>query len=135
MVVPGRFSSLHGDIFDVEAAAALFQPGISFSTLAGQWHLANFAESRGGFTEPSGRLRYRSWDLAAAFDALFPAPTYPLRPDSTDGSDYARGGILRGGSGTYLRVVQGPDGAAVALGLSVKHSGAVQPRYAVVRLR
>ncbi|MDZ4864852.1 MAG: hypothetical protein SGJ01_15595 [Gemmatimonadota bacterium] len=130
---PGGLTTTGGQ--NVVAAAALFQPGISFSTLVGQWHLANFAESRGGFTEPSGRLGYRSWDLAAAFDALFPAPTYPLRPDSTDGSDYASGGILRGGSGVYLRIVQGTSGAAVALGLDIRNSGAVQPRYAVVRLR
>lgn len=130
---PGGLTTTGGQ--NVLAAVASFQPGISFSTLVGQWHLANYAESRGGFTDPSGRLRYRSWDLAAAFDALFPAPTYPLLPDSADGSDYARGGILRGGSGAYLRVVQGPDGAAVALGLSVKNSGGVEPRYAVVRLR
>jgi len=130
---PGGLTTTGGQ--NVVAAAALFQPGISLSILVGQWHLANFAESRGGFTEPSGRLGYRSWDLAAAFDALFPAPTYPLRPDSTDGSDYASGGILRGGSGVYLRIVQGTSGAAVALGLDIRNSGAVQPRYAVVRLR
>lgn len=130
---PGGLTTTGGQ--NAAAAGVLFQPGVSFATLVSQWHLANFAESRSGFTEPSGRLRYRSWDLAAAFDALFPAPTYPLRPDSTDGSGYASGGILQGGSGAYLRVVQVAGGAPVALGLGVKNSGAVLPRYAVVRLR
>jgi hypothetical protein len=116
------------------AAAVLFQPGVGFSTLVSQWHLANFAENRAGFTEPTGRLRYRSWNLAAAIDVFAPGP-YPLRPDSVDGSGYATSGTLRGGSGAYLRVVQGAGGAPVALGLRVNNSGAVAPRYAVVRLR
>jgi hypothetical protein len=130
---PGGLTTTGGQ--NAVAAAVLFQPGINFTTLVSQWHLANYAEGRSGFTEPSGRLRYRSWDLAAAFNSLFPAPAYPLRPDSTSGSDYAQGGILRGGSGVHVRIVQPPGGAPVALGLSVKNSGAVQPRYAVVRLR
>jgi hypothetical protein len=116
------------------AAAVLFQPGVGFSTLVSQWHMANFAENRAGFTEPTGRLRYRSWNLAAAIDVFAPGP-YPLRPDSVDGSGYATSGTLRGGSGAYLRVVQGAGGAPVALGLRVNNSGAVAPRYAVVRLR
>lgn len=37
-----------------------------------------------GFTEPSGRLRFKSWNLAVAFDQVFPGP-YPLFPDSTAG--------------------------------------------------
>ena len=87
-----------------------------------------------GFTEPSGRLRFRSWDLVAAFDQVIPGP-YPLFPDSTSGPGYAGAGTLRGGSGTYVRVVQSSSAAAVALGLSVENAGAVQPRYAVLRIR
>ncbi|MEO8636334.1 MAG: hypothetical protein ABI587_13760 [Gemmatimonadales bacterium] len=119
---------------NVVSAAALFQSGVTFTTLLSQWHLANYAESRSGFTDPSGRLQYRSWDLAATFSTLFVFP-YPLRPDSIDGSAYLATGTLRGGSGVYLRVVQDPNGPPVALGLTVNNSGAVQPRYAVVRLR
>lgn len=118
----------------VVAAAQLFQPGVSFATLAGQFHLANGAEVVPGFTEPSGRLRFRSWDLVAAFDQVIPGP-YPLFPDSTSGPGYAGAGTLRGGSGTYVRVVQSGSAAAVALGLSVENAGAVQPRYAVLRIR
>ena len=129
---PAGLSTVGGQ--NAAASAVLFQPGVSFATLVSQWHLANYAEDLPGFTEPSGRLRYKSWDFAAAFDARFFFP-YPLQPDSSSGVSYARGGILRGGSGVYLRIVQGTSGAAVALGLDIRNSGAVQPRYAVVRLR
>ncbi|MBP6669218.1 MAG: hypothetical protein KA180_07205 [Gemmatimonadales bacterium] len=118
----------------VVAAAQLFQPGITFATLAGQFHLANGGEAVTGFTEPSGRLRFKSWNLAVAFDQVFPGP-YPLFPDSTAGPGYAGAGTLRGGSGTYVRVVQPGDAAAVALSLSVENAGAVQPHYAVLRIR
>ena len=107
---------------------------VSFATLVSQWHLANYVEDLPAFLEPSGRLRYKSWDFAAAFDARFFFP-YPLQPDSVDATGYSASGTLRGGSGAYLRVVQGADGAPVALGLNVRNSGAVSPRYAVVRLR
>lgn len=116
------------------AAAQLFQPGVSFATLAGQFHLANGGEAVAGFTEPTGRLRFKSWNLAAAFNQVFPGP-YPLFPDSTAGPGYAVAGTLRGGSGTYVRVVQPGSAAAVALSLSVENAGAVLPHYAVLRIR
>lgn len=116
------------------AAAQLFQPGVTFATLAGQFHLANGAEPVPGFTEPSGRLRFKSWDLPAAFDQVFPGP-YPLFPDSTAGPGYAAAGTLRGGSGSYVRVVQPGNAGAVALSLAVENAGAVLPRYAVLRIR
>lgn len=119
---------------NVAQAAQLFQGGVTFPTLLGQWHLANWAEQVAGFGEPSARLRYKSWDLQVAFDQLFPGP-YPLFPDSTAGSGYQTSGTLRGGSGRYLRVVQPASGAAVALGLSTANTAALAPRYAVVRLR
>jgi hypothetical protein len=119
---------------NVTQAAQLFQAGVTFPTLLGQWHLANWTEQVAGFTEPSGRLRYRSWDLQSAFDQLFPGP-YPLFPDSTAGASYQASGTLRGGTGRYVRVVQPANGAAVAIGLVTGNTGPLAPRYAVVRVR
>ena len=56
-------------------------------------------------------------------------------PDSTSGRHYERSGTLRGGSGTYLRVVQPPGGGPVAVSLTAGNTGEVEPRFAVLRLR
>jgi hypothetical protein len=119
---------------NAEAAAQLFQPGVTFPTLVGQWHLANYIEKLPGFTEPSGRLRYKSWNLVNAFQQVAPGP-YPLRPDSTDAVSYRASGTLLAGSGKYVRVVQPAGGPAVAMGLTTKNTAAVTPRLAVVRIR
>jgi hypothetical protein len=119
---------------NVAAAAAVFQPSVSFATLVGEWHLANYAEALSGFTEASGRLRYKSWDLAGAIDQLQPGP-YPLQPDSTSGPGYLRTGTLRGGSGAYVRVVRPSGGPPVAVALSTGNAATVMPRLAVVRIR
>jgi len=119
---------------NVAQAGQLFQAGVTFPALAGEWHLANWTEQVSGFSEPSGRLRYKSWDLLAVFDQLIPGP-YPLFPDSTAGSSYQVTGTLRGGSGRYVRVVQPANGAGVAVGLTTGSAAALAPRYAVVRLR
>ncbi len=129
---PGGLALTGGS--NVVQAAQLFQGGVNLATLLGQWHLANWAEQVAGFTEPSARLRYKSWDLQAAFGQLFPGP-YPLFPDSTAGTAYQVSGTLRGGSGRYLRVVQAVNDEGVALGLTTGNSAAVAPRFAVVRLR
>ena len=118
---------------NIEAASQLVQPGVAFETLLGEWHLANYTENLGGFSEPSGRLRYRSWNLASAF-AQFGLGSYPLVPDSTGGADYRSAGILRGGSGKYLRIVQLGDTPAVALGLQTKNTAQLLPRLAVLRV-
>ncbi len=119
---------------NVVAAAALFQPGVSFATLAGEWHLSNYLETLPGFVDAGGRLHYKSWDLVSSFNTLFPGP-YPLHPDSTGGNGYGLSGVLRGGSGTYLRVVQPGSAPAVAIGLATGNAASVAPRYAVVRIR
>jgi hypothetical protein len=119
---------------NVSQAAQLFEAGTSFPTLAGQWHLANYLDAIAAFTDPSGLLRYRSWDLKAAFGQVVPGP-YPLRPDSSSGQAYAVRGTLRGGSGSYLRIVQPAGAAAVAVGLQTMNTVALAPRFAVVRIR
>ncbi len=115
------------------AAAQVVQGGITFPTLAGQFHLANGGEAVPGFADPTGRLRFKSWDLPAAFDQIIPGP-YPLRPDSTAGT-FGVSGTLLGGSGVYLRVVQAASTGPVALALDVKNAATVLPRLAVVRFR
>ncbi len=119
---------------NVTPAAQQFEPGATFPTLVGQWHLANYLEADSGFTDPSGFLRYRSWDLRAAFNQVLPGP-YPLRPDSSNGQAYAVRGTLRGGSGSYLRIVQPAGAAAVAVGLQTANAVPLIPRFAVVRIR
>ena len=122
-------------VANVTAAAQRFAANPTFAQLLGEWHLANWAGQVAGFSEPSGRLRYRSWNLASAFAQAVPGQAYPLRPDSTDGIAYTRQGTLRGGSGSYLRVVQPSLAQAVAIGLQTSKPALLQPRAAVVRLR
>jgi hypothetical protein len=56
-------------------------------------------------------------------------------PDSTSGRHYERSGTLWGGSGTYLRVVQPPGGGSLAVSLTARNAGEVEPSFAVLRLR
>lgn len=110
--------------------------GQSMPVLLGQWQMANYLASVPTFTEPTGRLRYKSWDLDGLFVNNFGA--YPLQPDSTTGS-YLHSGVLRQGSGRHLRVIQPGSGAGVVLQLSDPNGAplgaAVVPRIAVVRIR
>ncbi len=119
---------------NVTLAAQAFDPGATFAQLVGEWHLANYLEARVGFSDPGDRLNYRSWDLAAAFAQLALGP-YPLHADSTAGLAYRVNGVLLGGSGTYLRIVQPSGGAAVAVGLRTANTLLLSPRLAVVRVR
>ncbi len=119
---------------NVAAALQPVEAGITFPTLAGRWHLSNWTERIPGFREPSGWLRYRSWDLPLVFDQLFPGP-YPLRPDSTSGAAYSGAGTLLGGSASYLRVVQPASAGAVAFVLDTRNPAQLLPRLAVARLR
>jgi hypothetical protein len=115
--------------------------GQPFARLAGEWLLANHLEGLPGFA-PRGRLHYSSWDLRATYAANHPATfarPYPLIPDSTSGHS-VRTGTLRGGSGHYLRVKVpgGEDGVTVRIADasgSLRVSGVVDPRIAVVRIR
>ncbi len=119
---------------NVAAAAQTVQPGVTFETLLGEWHLANYAEALSGFPEPSGRLRYRSWNLAGAFAQSGLGP-FPRVPDSTGGASYRTAGTLRGGSGKYVGVVQLAGAPEVALGLQTSTTTQWMLRIAVLRLR
>jgi hypothetical protein len=110
---------------------------VEFPQLVGEWQAANFLTAVPGFSEPTGRLHYRSWDLASVFTGTF--GRYPLLPDSVVNQDYSHTGALVPGSGRHVRVIQSPSAAEVDLLLSAPGGGAVDPtvvpRVAVVRVR
>ncbi len=115
--------------------------GQPFDRLVGEWLLANWLDNLEGFPQ-AGRTHYKSWNFRSLFQANYPqlfARPYPLIPDLTDGS-FARVGTLRGGSGTYLRVVipGGSDPIVVRLADKsgvVRIGSQLKPRIAVTRIR
>ena len=110
--------------------------GVDFPTLVSEWQLANYLTSVSGFTEPTARLRFKSWNLTAAFA---PQGSYPLKPDSVTTMGYTHSGTLQAGSGRHLRVIQAPNGPPVAIGFTGQAGAAVSPtvvpRFAVARVR
>jgi hypothetical protein len=117
--------------------------GEDFPTLVSQWQMANYVTDLPGFTPSSDRLRYTSFDLRGLYAANFPsvfAKPYPLTPDSTRTGTYARTGVLRGGSGRHVRIIQTVGSGEVAFSLtdgagSVPLASTVVPRIALVRVR
>jgi len=123
---------------NVEAAT-----GEDFPTLVAQWQMANYVTNLPGFTPSSDRLRYTSFNLrdvyAANFPAVFSKP-YPLTPDSTRTGTYGRTGVLRGGSGRHVRIIQPVGSVEVAFILtdgagSIPLASTAVPRIALVRVR
>lgn len=119
---------------NVAEASASFEAGVAFPTLLAQWHLANYAEARTELSDPTGRLRYRSWNLRSSIDVVQPGP-YPLVPATATASGVARAGTLLGGSGDYVRAIQAPGADGLRILFSVTNAAAVQSRVAVARLR
>ena len=108
--------------------------GQAFDQLVGHWQMANFTERLGGFTDATGRLRYRTWDLEAKFNSL--GASYPLSPDSITTGAFASTGFLRGGSGKHVLVVQGSNDQPVLLQLKGDNTfSSLLPRFAVVRIQ
>ena len=118
--------------------------GEDFSLLVSQWQMANFLDDLTGFTPASDRLQYSSFDFRTLFRVNFENgvfdKAYPLTPDSTRTGNYSHSGVLRGGSGKHLRIIQ-PAGAADASfvlsapGGSTPVPSSVKPRIAIVRVR
>jgi hypothetical protein len=121
----------------VGAANVVAQTGVSFSTLVPEWQLTNYLDDLPGFSQPSARLRYKTWNFREV--AAANARTYPLVPDSTTGADYSHVGILRAGSGKHVLVLQPPDSGPVDFllwgGVGEPFPSVVDPRVAVVRIR
>jgi hypothetical protein len=124
---------------NVEAAA-----GAPFSQMLGQWFLANWVSDLAGFTAPE-RLTYSTWQFRTTYQSLhsqlasrFPRP-YPLVPTVQVGGTFQMDGTLRAGSGDYVRVVQGANGAGFTLLLTDPSGAAISasalPRLNVIRIR
>lgn len=108
-----------------------------FPDLLGEWQLANYLTALSGFSEPTGRLHYRSWDFGRVFPATF--GSYPLRPDSLVTGSYTHTGVLRPGSGRHLLVIQPPSSPEVDVLLTSPAADGVSatlvPRIAVARVQ
>jgi len=122
-------------------AAVTGQP---FDRLVGEWQLANYLDNLAGFTPQSARLQYSSWNFRALYLAnfnlgVFPKP-YPLVPDSAPTGGFSRIGVLRGGSGRHVLVLQQPAVGELTVRLTAPGgasavSSAAKPRAALVRIR
>jgi hypothetical protein len=117
--------------------------GEDFPTLVSQWQMANYVTNLPGFTPSSNRLRYTSVDFRALYAANFPqnfGKPYPLTPDSTRNGLYDLTGVLRGGSGRHVRIIQTVGSGEVAFVLtdgagSMPVASSAVPRIAIVRVR
>jgi hypothetical protein len=116
--------------------------GQGFALLAGQWLLAGYIDDLPGFTDPSGRLAYDTWDFRTVMNnpansGLFPGG-FPLRPEVIV-SSVSRTGELKAGSGRYFLLRTG--GAARELLLSGASGSPNQPdlgllaRLALIRVK
>jgi hypothetical protein len=111
--------------------------GASFAELSGLWLLALYLDDLPGFVGDDTRLGFRSLDLRATMAQVY--PRYPLGPDTTSGGRYGRTGVLHGGSGTHLLLVQPPEGSEVRLRLTAPDGRLLADdlgaQFAVARLR
>jgi hypothetical protein len=126
------------------AANIVAATGGNFQTMVAQYLMALYLDDS-GFTEPTGRLRLKSWGLRSIFvDPANQAPQgpfsgFPLVPQVSTGT-YARTGILRAGTGTHLILRQPPSGAAIDVHARKNQAGdpldaALQARYGIVRIQ
>jgi hypothetical protein len=110
--------------------------GVDFSTLVGEWQLANYLDNLPDFAATSDRLSYTSWNFREVAQAR--GSSFPLVPDSTDGTAYGHGGTLRAGSGHHVLLIQAPGAAAVDLRVTGPTGAAlpatIVPRVALVRI-
>ncbi len=128
----------------VGAANVQTVTGEDFGVLVSQWQLANYLTNLPGFTPSSSRLQYTTLDLRAIYlnnfqNGVFAKP-YPLTPDSTRDGSYDHTGVLRGGSGRHVRIIQPAASAEVSFILtngagSAVVSSTVKPRIALARVR
>jgi hypothetical protein len=119
------------------------QTGVPFPVLAAQWALANWVSDLPGFDAPPG-LRYTSWQFRATFDSLNArnpgryAEPFPLVPVIATGS-VNLSGVLRAGSGVYVRCVQPPGAKGFTLAFGAPGPTAMAsvmvPRLEVIRVR
>lgn len=118
--------------------------GEPIDRLLAQWFLANWVSDLPGFA-PQPRLKYRKWSFRSVYRSLhtqsptsFPRP-FPLVPDSFFGGQFQVNGVLRAGSGDYIRVIQLPGQKGFALeftdGVGAPLTEAVPARLNIVRVK
>lgn len=114
------------------------QAGVDFGTLVTEWQMANYLDDLPGFSDPTGRLRYKSWNFRAL--AAANSLTFPLIPDSTMNGSFSRSGTLRAGSGVHVRIIQPASSGGVNFVLSAPDTtqtvpDSVAPRIGIARIR
>lgn len=102
--------------------------GVDFATLISEWQSANYLQSISTFSDPAGRLRYRSWNFAQTF--VYNYGFFPLVPDSTTSGKYLHDGVLLQGSGRHLRVIQPANAAEVVVALTGPDNAGLDPQVA-----
>ena len=117
--------------------------GVDFATSVSQWQMANYLTSLADFTPSSALLGYTT-NLRGIFllnfnNGVF-AKAYPLTPDVSSDGTYDRTGVLRGGSGRHVRVIQPASSAALDIKLTNPAASnfvdaGAEPRIALVRIR
>jgi len=121
----------------VGSANVVARTGVDFSTLVGEWQLTNYLDDLPGFSAPTDRLIYKSWNFRLAADTNGFA--FPLMPDSTSGLNYGHSGTLRAGSGRHVLITQAANAPGVEFKLTNAAGGAlprsIAPRIALVRIR
>jgi hypothetical protein len=125
------------------------QTGQSFELLLERWALANWVSDLPGFTAPS-ELQYKMWRFrsdygtvktacAAALNTGSLPATLPLVPGVGAGSGVNLTGVLRAGSGAYVRAQQPAGASRFALLFSNAAGGALRgslvPRLNVIRIQ
>jgi hypothetical protein len=128
----------------IGAANVAAVTGADFSTLVGEWQLANYLDNLPGFTPLSDRLQYTSFDFRALYQSAFSqgafAKPYPLTPDTAGLSSYTHNGILRAGSGRHVDIVQPASSGEVTMVLTAANGTSVlptsvKPRAVLARIR
>jgi hypothetical protein len=122
------------------------QTGYPFPLLVGQWALANWVSDLPGFAAPH-TLQYTSWRFRSTFaaehaqnDTVFVVP-FPLVPHVTMNANVNLNlsGVLKGGSGIYVRCLQPPGGSSFTLVFDAPGPKALAPVMApqldIVRIR
>jgi hypothetical protein len=126
------------------AANVAAATGGNFQTMVAQYLLALYLDDS-GFTEPTGRLRLKSWGLRSIFvDPANQSPQgpfsgFPLVPQVSTGA-FTKTGTLRTGTGTHLILRQAASGPGIDVHVRKNTVGdpldaALQARYGIVRIQ
>jgi hypothetical protein len=109
--------------------------GRPFDELVSEWQLTNYVDDLPGFTPVNPRLHYTSWNFRATYGTAF-----PLEPDPAPDGVYSHIGVLRGGSGRHVLIVQQPNAPEAGLKLTQEDGtsplpASAAPRAVLLRIR